>query len=99
LIWGDLKHQQRVDCRRSGGNNILVGRATGDDDSVTISPGGKISQVILWVGNTSMLLPCKDVLADESLIPNSSFQENIHEIYLLTDCSSSAECNNDFSQI
>jgi hypothetical protein len=96
LIWGDLKHQQRVDCRRSGGNNILVGRAAGDDDSVTISPGGKISQVILWVGNTSMLLPCKDVLADESLIPNSSFQENIHEMYLYTGCFSCPKCNKNF---
>jgi len=73
-----------------------VGRATGDDDSVRISAGGKISPVILWVGDSPMLFPCEDVLTDDSLIPNNSFQENIHEMYLSTDCFSSAKCNNDF---
>jgi len=38
----------------SGGNDISVGRAMGDDDSVTISPGGKIPLMILCVGDTSM---------------------------------------------
>jgi len=73
-----------------------VGRAARDDDSVSISAGGKISPMILWVGDSSMLFPCEDVLTDDSLIPNSSFQENIHEMYLSTDCFSSTKCNNDF---
>ena len=79
----------------SGGTDLSVGGATGDDDSVSISAGGRISPMILWVGDTSMLFPCEDVLTDDSLTPNSSFQENIHEMYLSADCFGSAKCNND----
>lgn len=82
-----------------GSNSILVDRAAGDDDLVTNSAGSKILPVILWEGDTSMMFACEDELTDDLLIPNSSFQENRHKMYLSADCFSAAKCNNDLSLI
>jgi len=58
--WSSLIFRAQMETHsfvHSAGNNISVGRAVGDDDLVTISARGKISPMIICVGDTSMLFP------------------------------------------